>query len=96
LISATVNQTEGTAPREPAFRLEIVDLINRQLVGVGDEFRPSAIGDPLEGLGPRDRIGFGQLRLLPAGQTLVRLMRLEAIGADERDDWLGQLGAALR
>ena len=94
LISATVNQTEGTAERDPGLRLEIVDLINRQLVGVGDQFSASAVADPLEGLGPRDRIGFGQLRLLPAGQLLVRLMGLESIDRKERDGWLRELGAA--
>jgi hypothetical protein len=96
LINATVNQTEGTAARDTGMRLELNDLINRELVGVGDEHRASAIGDPLEGNLPQDRIGYGQLRLLPAGHSLVRLMGLDGIAHAEREGWLGQLGAVRR
>jgi hypothetical protein len=92
LINATVNQTEGSSVRDPALRLELTDLVNRQLVGVGDEHQASAIGDPLEALHPRSQVGFGQLRLLPVGQTLVRLMGLEQIGSTERQEWIKQLG----
>ena len=46
LIDATVNHKEGTAPQDPGHRVEIVDLINQQVVGAGDEFRVAAIGDP--------------------------------------------------
>jgi hypothetical protein len=95
LISATVNQTEGTAPHDPGLRLELVDLIGQQIIGVGDDFRVEPVGDPLVGLFPRDRIGFGQLRLLPAGENLVRLMGLDDIDAAERREWLRRLGATV-
>jgi hypothetical protein len=93
LINATVNQTEGTVSQDPGLRLELVDLIDQQILGVGDDFRVSPVGDPLVGLLPRDRIGFGQLRLLPAGQNLVRLMGLDELEEGQRRDWLRQLGA---
>jgi hypothetical protein len=95
LISATVNQTEGTVSQDPGLRLELVDLIDEQILGVGDDYRVAAVGDPLVGLLPRERIGFGQLRLLPAGENLVQLMGLGDIDESERRDWLRQLGAAL-
>jgi hypothetical protein len=94
LINATVNQTEGTMPQDPGLRLELVDLIDQQIIGVGD-FRVAPIGDPLVGLQPRDRIGFGELRLLPAGENLVRLMGLDDIDEGERREWLRQLGATV-
>jgi hypothetical protein len=95
LMMATVDQTEGSIEPDPGLRVELVDLINQQLVGAGDEYQVAAIGDPLVGLVPRGDLGFGQLRLLPVGQALVRLMGLDRIDESRRLDWLRQLGVAV-
>jgi hypothetical protein len=92
LIRAYMNATEGTISTDPGVRVELVDLINQQLVGIGDEPRVQVIGDPLSALALRSDVGYGQLRLLPTGERLVRLMGLDRIDEPRRLEWLRQLG----
>jgi hypothetical protein len=99
--AGALDEATGSPPdvtsADPDVRIELADLINQQLVGVGDEFgdefRVEAVGDPLRGVYPRSDLSFMQLRLLPHGEQLVRLMGLDRIEEPRRLEWLRQLGA---
>jgi hypothetical protein len=87
-------ETNGHPEGDPTIQIELSDLVSQQLLGslsFGGATVPLAA--TWGGIGNLpSRVGYGQLRLLPAGGTLCRLAAVrDLITDEERDTWLDRL-----
>ena len=91
LADAQGRQDEGRAEADESIVLELSDLADRRLVGIGRPGNTAPLSNVFEGLFPRDKAGWGQLALLPAGERLARLTGADRINAAEREAWIEAL-----
>jgi hypothetical protein len=93
LINAWVDRNEGTARPDPTLLVELDDLGSRQLVGLlsgGSVVQQGQTYETMQSLST-STVGYGGLRLLPAGEVLVRLAHLDGVPQQERRDWVRAL-----
>jgi hypothetical protein len=92
--NAIHSETNGHPGGDPTIQLELSDLASQQLLGT---MSTAGVIVPLAatwgGVGNIPaKVGLGQLRLLPAGETLARLATVAQLIADEeRRTWLRDL-----
>jgi hypothetical protein len=88
------SETNGHPGGDPTIQLELSDLASQQLVGtLSTDGTIVPLAATWGGIGNIPaKVGLGQLRLLPAGETLCRLAAVsDVIPEEERDGWLAAL-----
>jgi hypothetical protein len=94
LIQTHVMHTETTGHPggDPTIQMELSDLASQQLVGVLSSSTGGVVPLAATTGGIPANVGYGKLRLLPAGETFCRLAAVrDLISDEERDAWLASL-----
>jgi hypothetical protein len=88
------SETSGHPGGDPTIQLELSERANQQLVGMlSTDGTIVPLAATSGGIGSiPSKSGLGQLRLLPAGETLCQLADVaDVISDEERDHWLEAL-----